>query len=208
MKKIVLLIALVMMLSACSYLKSFFPDKRVEYKKSESTPQLEVPPDLTADAINDSMGIPGEEAPATLSQYKRRRASNLHQDQTPIAGADEQWVSVKGSAADIWPKLRAFFTARGFSLELDDAELGVLVTNWSEPEYQGGLTYRNKFKVFSETGAAEDMTVLYISNMRQEQVSAADGGQKWIDQGQNLEAEKRLAGELNVYFNGSSQALN
>ena len=37
-----------------------FPDRSREYQQSESLPDLEIPPDLTRDAISDRMAIPGE----------------------------------------------------------------------------------------------------------------------------------------------------
>ncbi|MDE0283406.1 MAG: hypothetical protein OXN26_02485, partial [Gammaproteobacteria bacterium] len=62
-------------LTSCAYMPDIgkiLPDKKSEYKKSESMPDLEIPPDLTADAINDSMNIPNE-APVTLSRYRNPR---------------------------------------------------------------------------------------------------------------------------------------
>jgi len=194
-------------LGACSYVPSLddvLPDKRSEYKKSEALPDLEIPPDLTADARNDAMNIPGEET-VTLSQYKRQQSgTDVYADKNASTLQDlsgEQWISVRGSSIDIWEKLGKFFKEKGHSLELDDAELGVLVTNWSEPMTEGGFVYRNKFKVFSEPGAESGVTVLFVSNSRQEQVSSDSGGSQWIDQGKSTEVEKQLTGELNQYFN-------
>lgn len=37
-----------------------FPDNSREYQEAEAMPDLEIPPDLTKDAISDRMAIPGE----------------------------------------------------------------------------------------------------------------------------------------------------
>lgn len=189
-------------------LDNVLPDKRTEYKKSETLPDLEVPPDLTADAVNDSMSIPNENE-ATLSQYQRQRSSPGHQA-VPAAAAPshpgEQWVSIRGSRYDIWPRLRSYFQDRGYALELDDAELGVIETEWSEPQAAGESAFRHKFKVFSEPGGEGNVTVLFVSNVRQERFTQEDGTTQWLDRENSESAEKQVAGELNLYFNQAAIA--
>ncbi len=67
MNRMIALSILVVMMTACSTLDRVLPDTRTEYKRAESLPDLEVPPDLTADAISDRMMIPGERGRASLS---------------------------------------------------------------------------------------------------------------------------------------------
>jgi len=209
MMRILLVFSCIAVISACSYVKEVFPDKRDEYKKSESLPDLEVPPDLTAEGINKSMSIPGGSSP-TLSEYNQRRSNQYGNTaattSTAQSGADGQWLSVSGSASEIWPKLRIFFIDKGYDLDLDDAELGVLVTSWTDPANEGGGIYRNKFKVFSEAGSEPGNIILYISSTREEQVSRDDGSTDWIDQGSNINAAKQLIGELNIYLSGRQKS--
>ena len=208
MMRLISFIIIMSLLSACSYIPKMdqvLPDKRTEYKKSESLPDLEVPPDLTADAINDNMAIPNEEA--SLSEYqKKRSAKSVHTNTATVVQQglpNEQWVSVAGSAAEVWPALRTFFNNKGYGLELDDAELGVMETTWSQPVMEGGSVNRYKYKVFSEPGTDPKVTTLFISSQRQEQVMQADGGSTWVDREKGLDTEKVLAGEINTYFNGT-----
>ena len=137
MTRLLFVLIFIMTAVSCSYvpkLDNILPDKRTEYKKSESLPDLEVPPDLTAEAINDSMSIPNEGA--SLSEYQKRRSGGGTSSQaapvTAAADSDEQWISVIGNNENIWPRLRNFISEQGYSLDLDDAELGVLETTWSE----------------------------------------------------------------------------
>jgi len=200
------LICVVILLSGCSILPDIddvLPDKRVEYKKSESMPDLEVPPDLTAGAINDSMAIPNEDQQASLSEYRRGQQAApaaVAPSQSP-APTGQQWVAVRASRFDIWPKLRTYFEAKGFQLELDDAELGVLETSWSAPMDLGGL-HRYKFKVFSEPGAEQDVTVLFVSALTQQQQAGGEGEASWLDKDPDEALGKQIAGELNLQLNG------
>jgi outer membrane protein assembly factor BamC len=199
-----LLIAMTMLaLVGCSVLPSLddvLPDKRTEYKKSDSLPELEVPPDLTSQTINDSMAIPNEEA--SLSQMQRQRAA-----ETPVAAApDEQWVSVRQPRADMWPRLRAYFEKKGYPIDVDDAELGVLETGWGSAITSDSGVQRLKYRVFSEPGATPEVTVLFISSQRQSQAKGGGDAANWVDKDADIGGEKVIAGELNQIFNGASVA--
>jgi outer membrane protein assembly factor BamC len=198
-----LIIAMALLvLGGCNFLPSLddvMPDKRTEYKKSDSLPELEVPPDLTSQSINDSMAIPNE--PASMTQLQQQRAAAAA-PAAAAAGPDEQWVAVRQPRADMWPKLRAYFGGKGFPIEVDDAELGVLETGWGAPQAAGG-TQRYKFRVFSEPGATPDITVLFISSQRQIVSKGEDGGAQWLDQDADPAADRLVAGELNQLLNGS-----
>lgn len=190
-------------LGGCSVLPKLddvLPDKRTEYKKSDSLPDLEVPPDLTATNINDSMAIPDEQA--TLSAMQRQRAG----ESTAVAAPDEQWVSVRRPRADLWPALRSYFEKKSHSIEVDDAELGVLETGWGQPVAAEGSVQRLKFRVFTEPGATPDITVLFISSQRQTGIKGEGDAIQWVDGEPMPAAEKLVAGELNQLFNGAGAA--
>jgi outer membrane protein assembly factor BamC len=208
-----MLIALVFLITSasCAYvpkLDNILPDKRTEYKKSESLPDLEVPPDLTADAINDSMSFPNEGA--SLSAYNKSRSGGGDTQiaaESVAAESDEQWISVRGNNGNIWPRLRTFMSEQGYALDLDDSELGVLETSWSEAHIDDGFSYRDKFKVFSEPGADPSITVLFITNQRQVLAKRQDGTDSWSDKEKSRDAEKKLAGDLNLVFNGNRESI-
>jgi len=228
--RLILILTLLVTISACSYLPSLdevLPDKRTEYKKSEALPDLEVPPDLTAAAGTDTMTIPGE-TEATLSEYQQQKSGQTDTaagtmertvpNTRPVTGSEqpteyapssptissEKWLIVTGTAYDIWPRLRSFLTDKGYTIDLDDPELGVLGTGWTNPVSEGATMYRNQFKIFSEPGEDPGSLILYVSNNREVQVSRNDEMQ-WIAGANNTEAESLLVGELNSYFNGIQQ---
>jgi outer membrane protein assembly factor BamC len=164
-------------ISACSRLPRLdevLPDKRTEYRKSESLPDLEVPPDLTTDRIQDNLAVPeiNEEGVASYSTFqeraaarKRARESSQLDEGAVQTLADEQVVFVPGAVGPAFDSLREFWTLRSVALELDDAELGVMETDWRE---SGDGTLREKFKVFAEPGTdGEASTVLYLSSSRE-----------------------------------------
>ena len=199
--KILTLGLLLAMISGCSYLNldEVVPDKRTEYRDSRDLPPLEVPPDLTSDTINDSMKIPGDETPNTLSAYERQQRDAAG---TALGGAleNEDSLTLRGDRFTIWPKLKRFWQDRGYTLELDDAELGVIETSWSQSRDTAEGQARDRYKVFAEAGSQANTTVLFISHDLQRRGSA---GGEWVDAGSDTERRKAMAAELYNHYGGA-----
>lgn len=67
MKKTIFILIALLSLSACTTFDRMFPETRNEYRQAETLPNLEIPPDLTAGAISNSMAIPGEGSAVSMS---------------------------------------------------------------------------------------------------------------------------------------------
>ena len=209
--RIIFILVTVLLLNACSYvpnLDKVIPDRRTDYKKSEALPDLEVPPDLTTEALDNPVVIPNEE-PTTLSEYQQRKNTSGVNAPTGAASeanpsSDEEWVTVQGSPVTIWPKLEEFWKTSGFTLDLDDSDLGVIETNWQETSNQGISTIRDKFKVFVEPDSSGQNSIIYITSERQEKVSGkGDETSPWLKINRSTEYEKKIVSDLNLYFYGS-----
>lgn len=190
------------LLAGCGFLPSLdevLPDQRTAYKGARDMPPLEVPPDLSADSISDTMAIPGEGEANTLSAYERQQQAG---DGAQLGGAlaNEQTLRVRGDRLEIWPQLQNFWRELGYEMELDDAELGVLETAWSQPRETGTGEVRERFKVFAEPGNEAQTTLLFISQDRQQR----DGGaQEWRDAGSDADRRQQVASELSEFLGGS-----
>ncbi|MYH69728.1 MAG: outer membrane protein assembly factor BamC [Gammaproteobacteria bacterium] len=186
-------------LTSCAYMPDIgkiLPDKKSEYKKSESMPDLEIPPDLTADAINDSMNIPNE-APVTLSRYRNPRTPGSPGVSIGTTEADEQLLSLSIPVNLLWPDLVEFVESKNYTVELEDSELGVLETGWSQADEQTGLQYRYKYRIFAEPGDTADASVLIISQERQTRL---DDNSDWLDQGKDAALERQFAADLSLFI--------
>ena len=189
--------------AGCSKLKpkldEVLPDKRTAYKKSKSLPDLEVPPDLTTDAIRDQMAIPQGGETATFSTYQERQAQakkqrelESTQDSAIQVLENEHILAVQGAAIQIWPQLRGFWDERGYGLELDDEELGVIETEWRENQEE--LT-RDKYKIFAEAGEERNTTVLYVSH-RGEQLVPQGEKLVWQPREREVQLERAIVENL------------
>jgi outer membrane protein assembly factor BamC len=138
------LLALSLGLSACSSVDNFLQGDKVDYKsQSVKTAPLEVPPDLTqlqrdgryapasgsvsastyqtgGATLNPAAATAVGVAPATLGEMRVVREGN------------QRWLVVPMPADQLWPQLRDFWSERGFSLVIDNAQAGVMETDWAE----------------------------------------------------------------------------
>ncbi len=175
------LLSLVVLAGCAKIMPKFdqvLPDKRTEYKKSKSLPDLEVPPDLTVEAIQDRLAIPSGGETATYSTFQERAAERKREQELERSGSsaiklleNEHILAVEGVTVQIWPRLREFWERLGYDLELDDEELGVIETAWNENQDE---LVRDKFKIFAEPGQEPGTTLLYVSHRGEELVSQGD----------------------------------
>lgn len=163
-------------------LDQVLPDNRVEYRKSKTLPDLEVPPDLTTDAIKDRMAIPEGGETAKYSTYQERVADRKREEELARTANEavrvldnEHVIAVSGATTQIWPQLVALMQELGYALELNDEELGIIETTWIENEEE---LHREKFKIFAEPGEESGTSVLYVSN-RAEELIQKDGKMVW-----------------------------
>jgi uncharacterized lipoprotein len=68
------LLFVVIALTGCSSVGRVFPDNSNEYQQARSIPNLELPPDLTSNASNNFMDIPGGTNQVSLSAQTARDA--------------------------------------------------------------------------------------------------------------------------------------
>ena len=208
-------LAIIVLTSGCG--SRFFPkfdkvipDNRKAYKKSQSLPDLEVPPDLSSEAIQDRLSIPDGGSAAQFSTYQERRADKQREvqlEKTQTAAIrlleNEHVLAVEGATVQVWPKLQEFWETQGYTLELDDAELGVIETAWSENESE---LERDRFKVFAEPGEEPGTTVLYVSHEGESLVPQGED-LVWERRPRNVDIERGFVERLQESMIGASGAI-
>jgi outer membrane protein assembly factor BamC len=123
---------------------------RVDYRSegSRTAPPLDVPPDLTqlgrdpryqppaggtvtasalqtAAAAGRADGTGSSPDKATVSL---RSMGDLHIERS----GSQRWLATQATPEQLWPQVREFWTENGFTLEIDQPELGIMETAWAE----------------------------------------------------------------------------
>lgn len=129
-------------LTACSSLDSVVSGDKVNYRgaTAKATP-LEVPPDLTQLAVDPryapqagvisaaALQAPGVAASAPVTNLV---APNSLGDVRIERQGNLRYLSTSLAPDQLWPQLQAFWTERGLKLVVDQADLGVMETEWTE----------------------------------------------------------------------------
>jgi outer membrane protein assembly factor BamC len=139
------LLALALALSACSSVDNFLQGDKVDYKsQSVKTAPLEVPPDLTqlqrdgrytpasgsvsANAYQAGGAAPNPAAANAVAAVAPTALGEMR----VVREGNQRWLVVPMPAEQLWPQLREFWTERGFNLVTDNAQAGVMETDWAE----------------------------------------------------------------------------
>lgn len=130
-------------LSACA------SDSGVDYKKAGTLPPLEVPPDLTSPARDNRYAVPDNaRSSATLSGYQaERRDQPARAAGAPVVlpevermrierAGSQRWLVVQEPAEKLWPLIKEFWQESGFLIKMENAEAGVMETDWAESRAQ------------------------------------------------------------------------
>ncbi len=212
--------ALALALAGCSWL-SF--NRTADYKgaQSRATQPLEVPPELTAPTMDDRYAVPDPKAQTTFSAYSQRSPATAAApaastvlprfDNVKLERAgDQRWLVVKGEPEKVWPVVREFWIEAGYPLVREQAEVGIMETEWYEDrtkipqdivrrtigrvlDQMWSTARRDKFRTRLEKGAEPGTTEIFVSNRAVEEqfTNKFEDSTKWvpIPADRDLEAE-------------------
>jgi len=205
-----LLTTLILALAGCQYvpkLDEVLPDSRSEYRRSTTLPDLEVPPDLSTESIQDKMAIPEEGA--SYSTYQERVTARRKEREAAgspegavQALTGERVIVVPGDTGTVWDRLHLFWEERGFALNLDDSEYGVQETHWKENQED---LVRDRYKVFVEAGAEAGTVTLYVTHEGQD--LKPDGEELRWQPRVDDELAGRFVAELKKALGGEAEAV-
>jgi outer membrane protein assembly factor BamC len=134
-------------LAGCSSINSVLEPGRIDYKSEvKKTPTLEVPPDLTQLQRDNRYALPDSaRGTATASAYNSEQAS-VKSGEQPVAAVapnklanihierdgSQRWLVIDQSPEVLWPQIKDFWQERGFLINIDSPQTGVMETDWAE----------------------------------------------------------------------------
>ncbi|HOY70730.1 MAG TPA: outer membrane protein assembly factor BamC [Methylotenera sp.] len=208
-------------LAACDSIP--FIDNSSDYKGAGRARPLEVPPDLTSSPVSDAYSVPGSTSYSTYSQAQEGQQAAAEKVLTTPEGVRmeragaQRWLVVNAPAEKVWPIIRDFWADQGFAVRKEDAQLGVMETEWikadaiKSAEQKGGnyldkfdkwldglsgLADRRKFRTRIDHGSEEGTTEIYMTHRTV--AGAPDDGKNRVrtqmgevDTGYRLDADKK-----------------
>jgi len=129
----VLAICAALSLSACSVLEG----DKIDYKSAGKGTPLEVPPDLNQLSRDSRYTVPG--GSVTASNFQVGQAAPSMPTAATAVGdvrieraGTQRWLVINRSADQLWGPVREFWQENGFLLAMDQANLGIMETDWAE----------------------------------------------------------------------------
>lgn len=209
------------LISGCSVLES----EKVDYKSASRGVSLDVPPDLTQlTAASRYAGIaPNTSGNLVYNNNTEKIRPSVALDTGSVArierSGQSRWLVINQTPEQIWPIVREFWTENGFAFEKEQANLGILETEWNEnrakiPQdairrtlgkvfdslYSSGE--RDKFRTRIERGTGSS-TEIYISHRGMVEVVADTDKTRTVwqarasDSDLENEFQRRLLAKLN-----------
>jgi outer membrane protein assembly factor BamC len=131
------LVLLMAALTACSSVG--LGNEKVNYKTEANVKPvaLDVPPDLSQLSRDSRYAMPGGTVSAATLNQQSRAATGLT---APAKIADvrversgtQRWLVVQRPADKVWPLVREFWMENGFTYTIEQANIGLLETEWAE----------------------------------------------------------------------------
>lgn len=182
-------VLLAVLVTACDSIP--FIDTSSDYKGAGRAKPLEVPPDLTSVQTSDAYNVPGGSTSySTYNQGQEGQEVGVEKIlptsegvRLEKAGA-QRWLVVNAPAEKIWPAVREFWIEQGFAVRVENAQTGVMETEWIEADAikaqddkknigekfdkwmdkLSGLADRRKFRTRLERGEKEGSTEIYMTH--------------------------------------------
>ena len=138
------------------------PDNTQKYRKAETMPPLDIPPDLSTSRINDQIAG-NQQSSATYSEYEEASTNplaaryNITPESKPALsgeGADRHLV-VPGDRDETWQRIEAFWADINMNIHRKDQRIGLMDT---QPDVDGYA-----YRVRMERGDVNRSARVYVN---------------------------------------------
>lgn len=168
------LVATTLAVSSCGMLPALeevAPDNTQKYRKAETMPPLDVPPDLSVNRINDDIAG-SENRSATYSEFEEAASNplaaryNVLPDEKPALSGQEgsRHLVVPGEPDVTWQRIESFWATRNIDVARQDRRIGLMDTSTDAD----GYVYRLRM----EKGDVNRSARVYISGKDSDNINA------------------------------------
>jgi len=147
MKSKLLALGTALLLVACSNnsLRDAIPDRRPDYRQSNVSRQLEIPPDLSGGTLDDQLTVP-DMNPASVASYRAYSQDNAVRDKRGFIEVLPQlygvqvieqpgtlpYILVSADTTTTWTVVKKYWENNGIRLRTQEPAIGLMETDWLE----------------------------------------------------------------------------
>ncbi len=180
-------------------------DRANDYRQSQLSKPLQLPPEIQSNSLHDSYRVPGIESHIVLpGKFSVPQPDPLIKDAEQGVVriqkmGNERWVLLGGSPGQIWPRLRGFLNLGGFPVARTDAVNGIIETGWVQPKIESQPRERYRFRI--EQGVQRGTSEIYVL-----QSSVDSNDSSWPRGSVSEEREQQMTMALAQYLADSEAA--
>ena len=138
----VLLTAVISGCGSLPALDEVVPDNSQKYRKAETMPPLDVPPDLSTARINDDIAN-NQNSTATYSEFEEAATNplatkyNITPDSKPALSGEgaKRHLVIQGDRDVTWQRLQNFWLQKGYEIKRIDQRIGLMDTDGGIDNY-------------------------------------------------------------------------
>lgn len=151
-------------LSGCGSLPAIdevVPDNTKEYRKAETMPPLDVPPDLSTARINDDIAG-SQNSSATYSEFEEAATNplvskyNITPETKPALSGEgkKRHLVIPGNRDVVWQNLLDFWSQKGIEIKRKDQRIGLMDTAVGSDDYA--------YRIRMERGDTSKQSLVYV----------------------------------------------
>lgn len=195
--------ALIPVLSGCSYLMGDngpFRDRQADYLVAPIIPEMEIPDTLDSFTLDELYVIPpmplGDRAFFVQAPEPRPMDTNVREGVVVQRFGDRRWIVIGAEPAQVWPRLRDYWSTAQIPLASEDTVRAVMETVWLGDD-EGS---RNKYQVRVEPGLHSGNSEVYVLQVAESYVSDPAAPVSWPQNSANLELEHAMLDDISLYL--------
>ena len=151
--------------AGCSAMDKIAPDSTQEYRKAQTMPPLEIPPDLSTSQINDEVAGSKQKNIATYSEFEEA-ANNPLAAKYGVVAVAKPALSGEGTNRHLvvptalevtWQNLLEFWDQKGYDIKRKDSRIGLMDTNIGTDNYA--------YRLRVDRGEISKQTLVYVSGI-------------------------------------------
>ncbi|MCH9691219.1 MAG: outer membrane protein assembly factor BamC [Gammaproteobacteria bacterium] len=180
--------------SGCSMFgnEGYFRDRGDDYQVANSLPALQLPKDISSRQQEELYEIPqvGDDLGRGKFEVPRPQALSLNvgTDRVKIQKlGNRRWVLINQPADEVWPQLHYLLRTEGLTLDVSDANLGIMETVWltfgENPER------KDKYRLQVEAGVQPDTTEVHVRHISASLDESVQQQLNWPERSADLEKE-------------------
>jgi outer membrane protein assembly factor BamC len=189
-------------LPACSYFMGddgMFRDREGDYIVAPSIEPLAIPGDLDSFTLDELYVIPPA-PPAGQSVFIKAPTPNpldtsVREGVVVQKFGERRWIVVGAEPAQVWPRLKDFWSNAQIPLAAEDAMVATMTSEWIGDEGS-----RNKYQARIEPGLHSGNSEVYVLQVSETSVVSVDTPVNWPEESIDLQRENDMLDRVSVYL--------